>query len=117
MNCPYRDRSVMNESILKIITFLLFLNGVAHAQDLGPVGPQTTPPSLEGETEDTSSKQVYDLPYKPSVSNESTNNSDAGRDNPRIVPTDSKPIEPIDPVLVYLPSKSPEPVGALDPVM
>ena len=94
-----------------LVGLLLFLivsgNVVAQNAPVGPVGPKAPAPTLD---EDGEPKPVeVDLPYKPAIPQP-----------PKEDPEDDEPVArppppPPEPVIPYIPSKSPEPLGASDP--
>ena len=90
---------------LRLMLIGLFLaSSIIYAQEgpIGPVGPDTSP-SASQQTDSDVKKSAVDLPYKPTV------------DQPV---SDSRPdrtIEVVQKEIPYIPSKSPEPLGAPDP--
>ncbi|MBI2340867.1 MAG: hypothetical protein HYU99_10980 [Deltaproteobacteria bacterium] len=87
---------------------MLLLFRVTFAQEgpIGPVGPDTGPPTS---TSDTGSKKPpVDLPYKPSGDIKPPRTSSGNEPD---IETPAQPPREIP----YIPSKSPEPLGAPDP--
>lgn len=94
---------------LMIALWITTLATATRAEDpAGPVGPKA--PTTVDEEGGTESKPVeVDLPYKPSIPQPPKD--DLEDDDPPVRP----PPPPPEPVIPYIPSKSPDPVGAPDP--
>jgi hypothetical protein len=98
---------------LSFFTFFAGVSGLSMAQsppDLGPVGPKTD--SSDRHEKAPPANTTVDLPYKPSPSDSPSDDDSMGWGGGE---DDVDYVKPVEIVVPFITSKSPDPHGAPDP--